>query len=257
MNDVETGPAPARPCRLLAIDTATEKTSLVLVTPQSMLAIEGDGGAQASARLLADLQLLLERAGCRLADLDAIGFGCGPGAFTGIRTACSVAQGLAFGAGKPVLAIDSLMLVAEGARAELLAIGADTVWVLQDARMDEIYAAAYRWQGESEQRWQTLVAPALYAVDAWNASFGTAPAGALAGSALSVMGSRLAGGDVPRIGAGDGSGSGRAQALGRLAVAQFSDGRLLDAAQAVPLYLRDKVALTTAEREAARAAKAA
>ena len=79
-------------------------------------------------------------------DLDAIAFGAGPGAFTGLRTACSVAQGLAFGATLPVLAVDSLMVVAEAAREAADAgdgSGPFDVHVAMDARMDEIYAAAY------------------------------------------------------------------------------------------------------------------
>ena len=110
---------------------------------------------------------LLAEAGCTLAELDAIAFGCGPGAFTGLRTACSVAQGLAFGAGKPVLAVDSLMLVAHDARSQH---AADEVWVAMDARMDEIYAAAYRWLGT---RWAVLSTPAWASTSsmaAWNPS---------------------------------------------------------------------------------------
>lgn len=247
-------------CRLLAIDTATEDTGLALVMPQCILSIAGEGGAHASTRLLADIRSLLEKGGCTLGELDAIAFGRGPGAFTGLRTACSVAQGLAFGAGKPVLPVDSLMLVAEAVRSDMIGLDAETVWVVQDARMDEIYAAQYRWQGERPHRWQTLVAPALYPVDALNrclaVSTGAGPVSfVLAGSALPVMGSRVHAGEAPRIAAV--SGEGRAQALARLAMAQFDDGVRLDAAQALPLYLRDKVAQTTAERDLARAARVA
>ena len=92
--------------------------------------------------------------GWRLRDLDAIAFGRGPGAFTGLRTACAVAQGLAFGAGVPVLAIDSLLVVAEDARAQAPASTRDVdVCVAMDARMDEIYAGRYRW---AAGRWQVL-----------------------------------------------------------------------------------------------------
>lgn len=259
MGIVDTASAPARACRLLAFDTATESSGLALVLPGRTLTLDAPGGAQASTHLLPDILRMLAQAGCRLADVDAIGFGCGPGAFTGLRTACSVAQGLAFGAGKPVLPVDSLMLVAESVRAEVADLGAETVWVAQDARMDEVYAAAYRWEGERAERWQTLVAPALYTVEALNARWrdpGVAPGprGAVAGSALAVMGDRLqrAGAPVLDVAGGDG----RAAALARLAISQWEDGVALDAAQAVPLYLRDKVALTTAERDAVRAAKA-
>ena len=84
-----------------------------------MTVVQRRCGAQASARLLPEVLALLQRAGCTLQQVDAIGFGRGPGAFTGLRSACSVAQGLALGAGKPVLALDSLLLVAQDALDEL------------------------------------------------------------------------------------------------------------------------------------------
>lgn len=254
-------PPPARPCRLLAFDTSTERMSLALVTPQQVLTSESEGGALASAALLPGLFALLEQADCGLQALDAIAYGCGPGAFTGLRTTCSVAQGLAYGADKPVLPVSSLMLVAESVRELMLAEGAHTVWVVQDARMDEVYAAAYRWQGQRPGHWQATVPPALYSIGTLNARWANAPWASgyalgsvvLAGSALTVMGDRLLSGAAPRLNTA--LGIGRAQALARLAIGAWEDGALLDAGYALPLYLRDKVASTTAEREAERAAK--
>src|SRR5690349_14531885 len=102
--------------RLLAFDTSTEAMAIALVLPDGGIrAVDAAGGTLASAQLVPEIMGLLADAGCTLQQLDAIAFGRGPGAFTGLRTACSVAQGLALGAGKPVLAIDSLMLVAEQA----------------------------------------------------------------------------------------------------------------------------------------------
>ncbi|MEO8278249.1 MAG: tRNA (adenosine(37)-N6)-threonylcarbamoyltransferase complex dimerization subunit type 1 TsaB [Ideonella sp.] len=259
MGIVETASFPALACRLLAFDTATESTSLALVTPSRLLTLDAPGGAKASTQLLPDIRALLEQGGCSLADVDAIAFGCGPGAFTGLRTACSVAQGLAFGAAKPVMPVDSLMLVAESVRDAMASTGADVVWVAQDARMGEIYAAAYRWQGERPERWQTLVAPALYAIDALNerwsrhASTGSVDA-VLAAAALREMHAQLRFRAGPALEAG--AAISRALALARLSISLWQDGIRLDAAQALPLYLRDKVALTTAERDADRAAKA-
>lgn len=232
--------------RLLAFDTSTEAMSITVLTPQGLLARNAVGGAQASARLVPDLLALVAEGGCTLAELDAIAFGCGPGAFTGLRTACSVAQGLAFGAGKPVLPVDSLMIVAQDARAQLVEV--DQVWVAMDARMDEVYAAAYRWQG---QRWSVQVAPALYTVDALNAVWQAAPPPVVAGSALAAFGDRLSFGratQLPRE-------QSRAEALAEIASQLWADGRVVDAAHALPLYLRDKVALTTREREAVRLAR--
>ncbi|MCW5667641.1 MAG: tRNA (adenosine(37)-N6)-threonylcarbamoyltransferase complex dimerization subunit type 1 TsaB [Piscinibacter sp.] len=227
--------------RLLAFDTSTEVMSIALVHEGGTLQVEAAGGAQASARLIPEILALLARAGCRLAALDAIAFGAGPGAFTGLRTACSVAQGLALGAGKPVLPIDSLRIVAQDAAGTA---GFDG-WVAMDARMDEVYAARYR---RDESGWQVLDAPALWTLPALNARWAAEPPRRVAGSALAAFGARLATGEAvchPQT-------SSRAGALAVLAREAWQAGAALDAARALPVYLRDKVALTTAEREAAR-----
>src|SRR5436190_21281575 len=141
--------------RLLAFDTATERVSIALGAAGRVWTHEADGGAQASATLIPAILGLLAQAQLPLHELDAIAFGRGPGAFTGLRTACSVAQGLAFGAGKPVLPIDTLLAVAEDARAGAPRL---RVWALADARMDQIYAAEYE---HAEDRWTMRAAPFL------------------------------------------------------------------------------------------------
>src|SRR4051795_9258557 len=123
---------------LIAFDTATERMTIALRHGDRVVVHDGEGGARASATLLPAILALLDEAGIAIADLDAIAFGRGPGAFTGLRTACSVAQGLAFGAGKPVLPIDSLLVVAEAARGGAPAF---RTWAAIDARMDQVYAA--------------------------------------------------------------------------------------------------------------------
>jgi tRNA threonylcarbamoyladenosine biosynthesis protein TsaB len=228
--------------RLLAFDTSTEALAIALCLPGEMLVVESEGGALASTRLIPQIVALLARAGCTLQQLDAIAFGRGPGAFTGLRTACSVAQGLALGTGKPVLPIDSLMLVAEDA-------GDGDCWVAMDARMDEVYAASYRRSGAT---WQTVQAPCLLGVDALNRWWQEEPPACVAGNALTAFAGRLRPGaarQVPQP-------ASRAAALGRLAEAAWHAGAAVDAALALPVYVRDKVAQTTAERDAARAAKA-
>jgi tRNA threonylcarbamoyladenosine biosynthesis protein TsaB len=221
---------------LLALDSATDTMALALVTPGQTKVFEAAGGAQASARMLPEIKALLAASGVQMDDLDAIAFGQGPGAFTGLRTACAVAQGLAFGLSKPVLAIDSLMLVAEDARAQ----GAgDDVWVAMDARIGEIYAARYR---RADAGWQVVAAPALYRPEVLAAHWGT-PA-AVAGTALTEYAAAL--GSLPRAWPQARS---RAAALGALALAAWQRGEGQDAAEALPVYVRDKVALTTAERE--------
>jgi tRNA threonylcarbamoyladenosine biosynthesis protein TsaB len=248
-----------RACRVLGFDTATEWMSLALATPQGIVSQVEAGGAQASVSLIPALLRMLNEAGESLASLDAIAYGRGPGAFTGLRTACSVAQGLALGTGRPVIAVDSLMLVAEAVRHTRWPMHRQ-IWVAQDARMDEVYAAAYRWVGEHRGRWQTVVAPALYGVEALNRRWAEVGLpddsdSVVTGSALQVMGDRLVVGRAERV--APPVGTGRARALIDLALMHWEDGDLLEAADALPLYLRDKVALTTAEREVVRAAKEA
>jgi len=235
--------------RLLAFDTSTEALAVALVLPGQTLVVDGAGGALASARLIPEALALLARGGCSLAQLDAIAFGRGPGAFTGLRTACSVAQGLALGAGKPVVPIDSLMLVADAACAEGDA-EADC-WVAMDARMDEVYAAHYRRRAGA---WSTLHPPCLIGADALNRLWTADPPACVAGSALDVFGERLQPGPAARRVPNPRA---RAAALARLAQAAWTAGAAVDAALALPVYVRDKVALTTAERDAARAAAGA
>jgi tRNA threonylcarbamoyladenosine biosynthesis protein TsaB len=240
--------------RLLAFDTSTDTMSIALLTPHGVRSRDEAGGAQASAHLVPELLALLADAGCGMQALDAIAFGCGPGAFTGLRTACSVAQGLAFGAGKPVVPVDSLLIVAQDARMQINdvahAAAPTELWVAMDARMNEIYAGAYRW---SAGRWAVQSAPALYTVEALNARWQAAPPALVAGSALDAFGDRLtlgAAATVPRE-------RSRAAALIEVAAQLLADGRTVDAVHALPVYLRDKVALTTQEREAVRLAKEA
>ena len=236
---------------LLALDSSTETMALALSGPAGRLYFEAAGGPQASVRLVPDALALLARAGLSLADVDAIAFGCGPGAFTGLRAACAVAQGLAFGASKPVLSIDSLLLVAEDARQQAAAAGqplVGVIWVAMDARIGEIYAAAYRCDAAA---WVCVDAPALYKPEALCAHW-QAPA-AVAGSALTAYAEAL------MVTAGEGQrrwphSVSRASALAELAAQAWASGALLDAADAMPVYVRDKVAQTTAERLAARAA---
>lgn len=232
--------------RLLALDTATERLSVAVVVGARQWVADEAGGALASARVLPLSFEVLARAGIVVGELDAIAFGRGPGAFTGLRTACSVAQGLALGAALPVLPIDSLAIVAEDALAQN---GASDVWVAMDARMDEVYAAAYR---RVDDDWQVVQAPALWTLPALLDAWQHAPPACVAGTALAAFGSRLPTGSALRVAATQD----RAAALARLAKAAWQRGQAVDAALALPLYLRDKVALTTAERAALAAVKA-
>ncbi len=245
-----TAAAPARPC-LLALDTATEVVHLALVVGEEVRALAVEGGAQASSSTLPALQKLLADAGLAWSQLDAIAFGRGPGAFTGLRTACSLAQGLALAADCPVISLDTLMAVAEDARQADPSVWAegDTLWVAQDARMGELYVAAYRWLGT---HWQADTDPGLWALGVARERWDDGAAGAarrrIAGNALLAHPATFAGlraASWPQA-------APRGAALAALATRAWSRGEVVDAALALPLYVRDKVAQTTAERLAAR-----
>jgi len=223
------------PDKLLAFDTSTETLSVAVRHGGTVRVHAGAGGAQASATLIPVVQQLLAEAGLALAELDAIVFGRGPGAFTGLRTACAVAQGLGFGAGVPLLPVDTLQAVAEEACHRE---GLQRVVAVLDARMDQVYAAAYAFDGSAPAEGEVqLLAPESVVV----------PAGwALAGNAFAAYGERLPAA-AQRCEALP-----TATALLRLAPGLLAAGRAVAPADAWPLYVRDKVAQTTAERAAAR-----
>jgi tRNA threonylcarbamoyladenosine biosynthesis protein TsaB len=241
--------------KLLAFDTSTETLSIAVCRPTDSgvqtWEYSGVGGAKASTDLIATILDLLRQADLPLNTLDAICFGAGPGSFTGLRTACSVAQGLAFGANVPVLPVDTLLAVAETARLQMEAPTAPLeVSALLDARMDEMYAARYAFDGMqwAEQDASHLVRPHAWVLPASTRS--TSVPHGVAGNAFSVYGDRLAAalGNTKYI-----SCLPTAAAMLRLAPALLGRGLAVTAAEALPLYIRDKVAKTTAERMAEKA----
>ena len=224
---------------LLAFDTSTEILSAAVLRGGAVVATEqAAGGAHASASLIPVLQSLLARAGLDVTDLSAIVFGRGPGSFTGLRTACAVAQGFGFGAGVPVLGIDTLHAVAETARAHG---GATRIVAVLDARMQEVYTARYEFDGVQWSRPDDIVLARPQDVevpDGWT----------LAGNAFAAYGDLLP--RCERIEAFP-----DAAAMLRIAPHALAAGRAQDAARAMPVYIRDKVAHTTEERTLMRAAQ--
>ena len=223
---------------LLAFDTSTDTLFIALQRGTALWQHQAAGGANSSATLLPSIQQGLQALGLQFADLDAIVFGRGPGAFTGLRTACAIAQGLALGASKPLLPVDTLLAVAEEAREQH---GLTDVMAVLDARMSEVYHAGYRW---AEGLWHATHALGLCAPEALQVPEGLS----VVGNAQAAYAERLAPQAAHRVALPT------ATALLRLAPRLMADGHLVDASYALPLYIRDKVALTTAEREAARAA---
>ncbi len=227
---------------LLAFDTSTETMSVAvsrIADGQPRLwEYSGAGGPRASAMLIPTVLDLLAQAGLQMKELDAIAFGRGPGSFTGVRTACSVAQGLAYGAGVKVLQVDTLLAVAQDARHKH---GVTRVVAALDARMDEIYAGWFEFEGGLWRRpddFELLRPEALQVAQGW----------ALAGNVAGPYGARLAQG-VPCLPALP-----TAAAMIGLCPSLLAAGEAVDAALALPRYVRDKVAKTTAERAAERIA---
>ena len=238
--------------RFLAFDTSTDRMSIGVSDGAQQWLHEGAGGPLSSATLIPAILQLLADAGLRLDQLDAIAFGRGPGSFTGLRTACAVAQGLALGAGVPVLPVDSLLALAEEARFQwaLNHAAPATITALLDARMDEMYVQHFRLTNGLCHALApcVLVRPEALQLNAVRPSAGETDSEAnhgLAGNVFEVYAARLTA--LP-------TGCLRltalpcAAAMLRLAPAMLAAGEGRDASQALPLYIRDKVALTTDER---------
>ena len=233
---------------ILAIETSSEVASCALKNGDHVIARSTSGVRTHSQSVLPMVQELLREAGLRLADCDAIAFGAGPGSFTGVRTACGVAQGLAFGANLPVLPLVTLEAMAEACRART---GAAEVLAVLDARMGEVYWAQYR-HDPARGAWTEVAAPALCAPQ----DLQPLPAAGLAacGNGFSAYPEAFSGKAFAQEALDDILPHARELAL--LGAPALAAGLAVPPAQAQPLYLRNKVAYTSAERQAINAAKA-
>ncbi|MCY7306351.1 MAG: tRNA (adenosine(37)-N6)-threonylcarbamoyltransferase complex dimerization subunit type 1 TsaB [Rhodoferax sp.] len=245
--------------QLLAFDTSTDRMSIAVTRTlegrRMVWEHAGAGGAQASVALIPSILRLMGQAGIGFADLDAIVFGCGPGAFTGLRTACAVAQGLGYGAlggpgGReiPVLPVDTLLVLAEEARQQLGGGAGTRVLALLDARMNELYSAPFQFDGAC---WQRLAPDRLCGAQQLEVPLGwQGQEPVLAGNVFDGVGAQLPlSASWRRIGVLP-----TATALLRLAPGLLAAGQAVAPALAWPTYIRDKVAQTSAERAAAKAA---
>ncbi len=249
---------------ILAFETSSNFCGVALLSRvggQVRLRSAGhEGRGEHTERILPLVADLLAQAQLRRSDLSAIAFGQGPGGFTGLRVACGVAQGLAVALGLRVLPVDSMRAIAVQCATDAAGIHI----VLQDARMQEVYAAAYHHDGR--QTWRTLQAPALLGladVPAWigHESSGWGPGirhahgDALAafeglGARLHELGFQTAPESLATDGLPIDAGCARAQAatIARLAAQDWTAGRSVPAEAAAPVYVRDKVAYTSRER---------
>lgn len=222
--------------KILALETSTELCSAALWLDGKVDAREVVAGQRNSELLLPMVDALLAANQLIARDLDGIAFGAGPGAFTGVRIACGVAQGIAFGIDVPVAGIGTLLALAA-------ASGAGRVVCCLDARMGEVYHAVYEKRGDD---FTEVQAPGLYKP----AEVPALPAGQWSGcgSGFAVyrgeLGARYAG-SLERI---IGNLAPHAREIAALAVKQFARGDVVDAADAVPLYVRNKVAMKVNER---------
>jgi tRNA threonylcarbamoyladenosine biosynthesis protein TsaB len=220
---------------ILALETSTELGSCALWRDGDIVERLCPPGQSHSETLLPLVRELLGESGLKVAQLDAIAFGVGPGAFTGLRVACGIAQGLAVAANIPLVPVTSLEAMAE-------MTGAEQVLALLDARMGEVYAGSYQrsangyaLQGEIRV-WSPANVP--LPTDAGWLICGNAP------SAYPELQARIVAAGIP-IHPGI---LPTAAALARLAAPRAARGEGIDAALAAPLYIRDKVAKTVAER---------
>lgn len=221
---------------ILALESSTELCSAALWRDGRIDAREADAGQRNSEVLLPMVDALLAEHAVRREDLDGIVFGAGPGAFTGLRVACGIAQGIAFGRNLPVAGVVSLEALAEAAQAP-------RVVCCLDARMGEIYHAAYEKDGDG---WREVCAPSLCKPDAAPELPGDGWCGCGSGFAVfgDVLGQRYAGrlervidGIVPH-----------AHAVAALGARAFARGEAVAAELAAPLYVRNKVAESIIER---------
>ena len=222
--------------RVLALDTSTEYLSLALLLDGETLVRETHAGQRHSELTLPMLETLLAEAGVSLGSLDGLAFGQGPGSFTGIRIACGIAQGLAFGADLPVVGIPTLLaLAAQSDHPRVIAC--------LDARMREVYHAVYVRDGDT---WSELQAPGLYSVLTAPTVDGTAWFGI--GNGFKVEEGALRQHYSDQLVEVWDERFPHAREIAHLGAQRLQLGQGVPAWEAAPLYIRDKVALKTSER---------
>ncbi|WP_198303938.1 tRNA (adenosine(37)-N6)-threonylcarbamoyltransferase complex dimerization subunit type 1 TsaB [Aeromonas veronii] len=220
--------------KILAVDTATEACSAALLVGNKLFSRWEEAPRDHTRKILSMVQAVLEDAGISLSDLDAIAFGRGPGSFTGVRIGISVAQGLAFGAGVPLIGISTLAAMAQGAyRLD----GAEQVLTAIDARMNEVYFGRYELiDGRMQLVGDEVVSDPAALVDVRGKLAGPVTCVGTGfetyGETLSGLADELAVSQVRFPAAED---------MLPLARSAWLAGEAVPVEQATPVYLRDKV----------------
>ncbi|MDH5182981.1 MAG: tRNA (adenosine(37)-N6)-threonylcarbamoyltransferase complex dimerization subunit type 1 TsaB [Gammaproteobacteria bacterium] len=221
--------------KILAIESSSEAVSVALMVDDECLCRHEVAPRKHAELLLPYMDELLDQAGLSLKQLDALAFGCGPGAFTGIRIATGVIQGVAYAADLPVVPVSTLACLAQGAKREG---GKDKVIAAIDARMDEIYWGAFVADDDglmSPVNKEYVIAPD-HAPDVEGPGwFGTGSGWATYKTILPPhYGVKLLGFDGNRLP--------NAIDIASLAKRDFTSGLAVSAELAQPIYLRNKVA---------------
>lgn len=221
--------------RIVALDTSTEWCSVAAGDGTRWFEERYHAREAHSEHLLPMIERALAACGYSLATLDGIAFGAGPGSFTGVRIACGVAQGLALGADRPVVPVGTLEAIA-------FADHGERVVACLDARMREVYIAAYERDGANCVE---LASPAVIAPDRATRPDDGRWRGAGNGfAAYPWLAAHLALDSV------DDAAVPTARAIAAIALPRLAAGRGVSAAEALPFYVRHRVALTAAERAA-------
>jgi tRNA threonylcarbamoyladenosine biosynthesis protein TsaB len=221
---------------LLAIETSTPMLSVALARGEAWFERHVEAGQRHAELALDAVDDLLREAGLGLGELSGIAYGEGPGSFTGLRVACGLVQGLALARSLPVVGVSTLAALAEEANEE-------RVIACLDARMGEVYHAAYCRAG---QAWEQALPAGVCRPEAVPQVEGAGWVGC--GSGFNAFGDILAERYRGRLREVRASLWPSARAVLRLAQPHFERGEGRDAASALPIYLRDKVAMKTAER---------
>ena len=237
---------------LFAIETSTERLSLAILRGERMHVREINAGQRHSELALPLIHELLDEAALELKDIDVFAFGQGPGSFTGVRIACGLTQGLALGADRPVMPVPTQMALAEQC-------GAGKVVVAIDARMGEIYFAAYV-RANPAGEWRPAIAPLLVKPGELPALGDGDWCGIGSGFDVPMLASELTvryGGQIHRIVNGALPSARDVATIGARRLAEHGIESALAAEFAAPLYLRNKVAMTITERAEHHLKKAA